>query len=461
MHLTATTLAKRAALSGVILLQAYSFAPEPHANVQLPPDSLARAVATANPVLLEHSFAEGVDVNARDGDGRSALLLAVTRSGGALIQRLLDAGAAVDVADNGGFTPIMAAASQGDVDLLRKLIARSHAIDAADSSNRTAAHHAIEAGQLETAKILVPLTTTMEAAGPDGRDLIAMAYDTGDIDLITAVVMRATAPMEWSTRTRAALRLALNANNSELTRLLLAKHPAPPTIEGRPIPLLAHAVATDDRPLFDALLAAGADPNTMVPPGADKEFLTLLGSSNVRDYVKGDTGITVLMVAAGFAKPEYVRALLDAGAARNRMTAKHKMLALYFAAQTDHWQTVQMLLGGGTEPEKLRIEISLASQRASIIKDGSEIFKTAVSTGRAGFSTPAGRYVITDKERSHKSTIYHVEMPFFMRLNCRDFGLHAGNVPNYPASHGCIRLPSNVAEKLFSEIPVGTVVMIN
>jgi ankyrin repeat protein len=444
-----------------LLLQAYSFAPEPRATVQLPPDSLPRAVATQNPVLLEHSLAEGVDVNAKGAGGATALLLAVQRDHRELVQRLLDAGASVDVGDDSGFTSVMAVAARGDIELLRDFVARSTQIDAADSSNRNAAHHAIATGQYEAAKILVPLMPTMEGAGPDGRDLVAMACDSGDLDLITAAVMRATVPMEWSPHTRAALRLALNANNSELTRLLLAKHPAPPTVEGRSIPLLAHAIATDDRPLFDALLAAGADPNTMVPPGGDKEFLSLLGSNYVRDYVKGDSGITVLMVASGFAKPDYVRALLDAGAEKNRLTAKFKMMALYFAARTDRWRSVQMLLGSGTAPEKLRIEISLASQRASVIKDGEAVFQTPVSTGRAGFSTPAGHYVITDKQRSHKSSIYHVEMPFFMRLNCRDFGLHAGAVPNYPASHGCIRVPSGVAEKLFSEIPVGTVVMIN
>ena len=69
--------------------------------------------------------------------------------------------------------------------------------------------------------------------------------------------------------------------------------------------------------------------------------------------------------------------------------------------------------------------------------------------------------MVTDKKRSHVSSLYHVQMPFFMRLNCLDFGMHAGNVPNYPASHGCIRLPAEIAQKLFAEIPVGTVVTIN
>jgi lipoprotein-anchoring transpeptidase ErfK/SrfK len=51
-------------------------------------------------------------------------------------------------------------------------------------------------------------------------------------------------------------------------------------------------------------------------------------------------------------------------------------------------------------------------------------------------------------------------MPYFMRLSCLDFGMHEGVVPNYPASHGCIRLPGEVARRLFAEIPVGTLVTV-
>jgi lipoprotein-anchoring transpeptidase ErfK/SrfK len=51
-------------------------------------------------------------------------------------------------------------------------------------------------------------------------------------------------------------------------------------------------------------------------------------------------------------------------------------------------------------------------------------------------------------------------MPFFMRLNCRDFGMHEGSVSDHFASHGCIRLPSDVARRLFREVPIGTLVTI-
>lgn len=166
------------------------------------------------------------------------------------------------------------------------------------------------------------------------------------------------------------------------------------------------------------------------------------------------------MLAAGLGQADCVQALVQAGADRSRATARYKMLALYLAAEAGEWRCTQILLGSGPAPERLRIEITLASQHVSLIKDGVPVFDTICSTGREGYSTRAGDYVITDKERSHRSTIYKVEMPYFMRLSCLDFGMHEGVVHNYPASHGCIRLPGEAARKLFAEIPIGTLVSV-
>ena len=99
-------------------------------------------------------------------------------------------------------------------------------------------------------------------------------------------------------------------------------------------------------------------------------------------------------------------------------------------------------------------------QSVALLRDGVRIYHARCSTGRAGHLTKRGEFVITNKERNHRSTIYHVEMPYFMRLSCLDFGMHAGYVPNHPASHGCIRLPEDTARKFFSEIPVGTLVTV-
>ena len=108
-----------------------------------------------------------------------------------------------------------------------------------------------------------------------------------------------------------------------------------------------------------------------------------------------------------------------------------------------------------------RIEISLNNQRATYYRNGKEVISTIISTGREGFGTRPGEYVITDKDRYHHSTIYqNASMPYFMRLSCAAFGLHEGYVTGRPASHGCIRLPGEVARRLYSEAPIGTWVSI-
>ncbi|HEV3409728.1 MAG TPA: ankyrin repeat domain-containing protein [Chthoniobacterales bacterium] len=442
--------------AALIVLLAQSFAPQKAPRLLLAPDSVAKAVATRDNVLLDLSLSEYLDVNQPGPNGRTALLIATQQHDRALIDRLLAAGADVDKPDTDGFTPVMVAAVGGDPELLRLLVSRSKNLDARDSEGRTAAHHAILARRYE---ILETLLEAGEQAGST-QDLLPIACEVGDARVLSAVLERSPGGLEWSSQTREALTLALRGRDDALVSLLLAKHVGPPTLEGRNIPLLAQAIANDDLEVCRALLAAGADPNTTIPLGADKPFLAELPSP-LRDYVKLDPGITMLMIAAGMGKAEFVRTLLDAGASKNSITSRYKMLALYFAARAGKSKCIQMLLGSGAAPDKLRIEISLRAQRARLIRDGTPIFETQCSTGRDGFATRPGEYVITDKRRDHVSSIYKVPMPYFMRLNCLDFGMHQGAVPRYPASHGCIRLPADAAKKFFSELPVGTVVMIN
>jgi hypothetical protein len=289
---------------------------------------------------------------------------------------------------------------------------------------------------------------------------LGMALDGGNAEIVRAVTERLPLMPQWRSSAQRALEAALIAGNKDQIGLLLGKHSKPPTPEGKDVPLLAYAIAKSDAPLFATLLACGADPNTALPSRCDKDFLALLPSKSLRSYVEEDKNLTVLMLTAGLGQEDYLRALLDAGANRNRLTKRDKMSALDIAAETGHWRSTQILLGGGPSPDQLRIEISLASQRVALVKDGVPIFRTQCSTGRQGYSTKTGQFVITNKERNHRSTIYKVDMPYFMRLSCLDFGMHAGIVPNYPASHGCIRLPSEAARKFFSEIPIGTLVTV-
>ncbi len=107
-----------------------------------------------------------------------------------------------------------------------------------------------------------------------------------------------------------------------------------------------------------------------------------------------------------------------------------------------------------TPKEALRdgvlIVVSLVSQRAFVFRKGAEWDSTEVSTGKPGKDTPIGSFSILQKKVLHRSTLYDdAPMPYMQRITWDGVALHAGRVPGYPASHGCIRLPKAFAQKLY------------
>ena len=135
-----------------------------------------------------------------------------------------------------------------------------------------------------------------------------------------------------------------------------------------------------------------------------------------------------------------------------------------------------------------RIVIDLEQQRAYFYKGGKIVGISVVSTGREGYDTPSGEFRITQKDLTHVSSIYgdYVDrsgqvvmenvdvtkdpqprgtvfrgapMPYFLRIQ-GGIGMHAGYLPGYPASHGCIRLPKEMAAHFFQNATIGTPVAI-
>ena len=107
------------------------------------------------------------------------------------------------------------------------------------------------------------------------------------------------------------------------------------------------------------------------------------------------------------------------------------------------------------------ILISLADQRMDVFGDHKLIAWSTISTGRSGYPTPTGIFLVTEKDRDHHSNLYHnAPMPFFMRLTDGGVGMHAGVLPGYPASHGCIRLPEEMARELYLHVEPGAFVQV-
>ena len=111
----------------------------------------------------------------------------------------------------------------------------------------------------------------------------------------------------------------------------------------------------------------------------------------------------------------------------------------------------------------MTVLVSLGEQRGYVYRNGVEIGYASVSSGKTGFETPTGIFTILQKDRDHRSSIYNnASMPFTQRLTWGGVALHAGGLPGYPSSHGCVHLPSAFAEELFEASHMGmTVVVVN
>lgn len=133
------------------------------------------------------------------------------------------------------------------------------------------------------------------------------------------------------------------------------------------------------------------------------------------------------------------------------------------------------------------VEIDLQEQRAYLLQNGRPVLASPISSGRYGHLTEGGSFKIIEKERSHHSSMYGkivdaygntvvadadadmsvprggkfipAPMHYFMRFNGAD-GMHAGYLPGYPASHGCVRMPEQYAIAFFNAVDVGTPVTV-
>ncbi len=109
----------------------------------------------------------------------------------------------------------------------------------------------------------------------------------------------------------------------------------------------------------------------------------------------------------------------------------------------------------------IMVLVSLDEQRAYTYRNGVLIGTSTVSTGKPGHETPTGVFITKLKDKDHHSSLYNsAPMPYTQRLTNDGIALHAGGIPGYPESHGCVHLPSEYARLLFEAAPLGMTVVI-
>lgn len=110
----------------------------------------------------------------------------------------------------------------------------------------------------------------------------------------------------------------------------------------------------------------------------------------------------------------------------------------------------------------LVIVVSLNRQTLTVYDDGKQIARSPISSGKSSNPTPTGVFSILEKKQRHFSNLYNgAPMPFMQRLTNSGIAFHAGELPGYPASHGCIRLPYSFARNLFEITEVGARVIVS
>jgi len=109
----------------------------------------------------------------------------------------------------------------------------------------------------------------------------------------------------------------------------------------------------------------------------------------------------------------------------------------------------------------LQVIISVKKQRLTLYANGQPIAHSPVSTGVPGHPTPMGVFSVIEKQIYHESNLYSsAPMPYMQRITWSGVAMHQGVVPGHPASHGCIRLPREFAQRLWRITKVGARVII-
>ncbi len=411
---------------------------------------LDRAIASENTRQIELLLAIGADPDHPDGVENlpTPLERAFDADRPEILRVLLDHGAKPANGDWGEW--LWKAFDKRDAEITRLLISRGASSDGVRRNGLNLVEAAAQAGDGTFVKLFCDYDF------PVGNALYKSAV-RGNLEMVDLLVacgapVNATLYPSSDTALAAALR-----NRQDRVAVQLLRHGADTGLwipEGRsPLHL---AIATGCTAALAEMLAVGLDPNIAVKMPATPALIRAVRPGLMRWLLKHDSNITPLMIAADSGNLATTRLLMKAGAKSEVRTRTTGIWPINFAARRSDVKMMRLFLGRDPQREDRRIEIRLSEQRARIFDtDGKEVFVTRVSTGKKGYDTPTGVFVITNKYRDWKSTLYHASMPYFQRFSCGDFGMHEGSVPDYPASHGCVRLPAGTAKKLFSMTQAG------
>ena len=194
-----------------------------------------------------------------------------------------------------------------------------------------------------------------------------------------------------------------------------------------------------------------------------------------------------LIICTGFVIPGILASGLLATEPSKSDTVEMKPASELLKTQEPGKVFPNVLAKASTQP--MAIVVSLSKQRAYLLVGGKVAVDSPISSGRRNGWTPKGNFAVLEKDPNHHSSLYGnfldnagrvirsgvssrldaapsgthfsgAPMKFFLRLTPQGVGMHVGILPGYPASHGCIRLPQDMAEIIYSNVRVNTPVTV-
>jgi len=406
---------------------------------------LAEACSTGNHAATAEALARG------DIAAPATLALAAERNDAALAELLIQYGA--DASQAAG--ALHSAVRHKNASLASLLLNAGADPNQPDGKGTTPLSAALTGNSFEIVHLMFP-------HGGQSEEFLEPALKNRDTALLSALLQFGLPADSTDHRGDPLLVRASRDNQPELAAWLLEAGADPKKTGKDGLTALHIAAIGKQGPLLRTLLDNGCDPNQPFAHPVKPEVIESVDDERFKKWLRRDKGLTPLMLAASRGDTAMISLLMEKGARRGLQSRGWKRYPVVFACEGEHIAAAQLLLGRKPAPEEpvYRVTLTLSNQRAVLYKNDEPIRSCRVSTGRKGYTTPTGQFVITDKNRSWVSTIYHVPMPYFMRLSCREIGMHAGVCPGYPASHGCIRMPHADVRALFSVLQVGDAVTI-